>query len=297
MHIEAFLNYLELEKRYSRNTLISYRNDLNQFNAFLQTSFDELSFKKVNHKHIRFWLSELINNENTSKTVNRKITALKTYYRFLMIKNIVDQNPMEKISGPKIPKNLPVFAAKESLDNLFDVIGFTDDFKGVREKFILELFYCTGMRLSELTNLKHKDFDWSNLSVKVTGKRNKQRIIPLLQSLKSTYNIYMQQKKLFCDENKLDFCDEVFITDKGKKLYGKFVYRLVNSNLNKVSTLSKKSPHVLRHSFATHMLDQGADLNAIKEILGHANLSATQIYTHNTVEKLKKVYKQAHPKA
>lgn len=297
MQIEPFLDFLKLEKRYSHNTIISYRNDLLQFEIFLNNNYQAVPCSGINHKQIRHWLSELINDNKTAKTVNRKITTLKTYFHYLLIKNIITQNPMEKVTGPKNSKDLPVFVSKESLDNLLDIIEFSPDFKGIRGKLILELFYYTGMRLSELIELKHSDFDWFNMTVKVTGKRNKQRIIPLLSSIKKLYDVYIKHKNYFCKENNIVQNEYVFITNKGEKMYAKLVYRIVNTYLTKVSTVTKKSPHVLRHSFATHMLDQGADLNAIKEILGHANLSATQVYTHNTIEKLKTVYKQAHPKA
>jgi integrase/recombinase XerC len=297
MHTDSFLKYLQYEKRYSPNTVISYKNDLTQFHSFIIENDNESSINNVSSKQIRLWLSNLINSGITARSVNRKITCLRSYYNYLIRRNIIAENPMERVTSPKMPKNLPAFVSKDNMDDVFEKISFSNDFKGVREKLIIELFYATGMRLSELTEIKHNDFDWPNMAVKVTGKRNKQRIIPLIPSIKTTYNEYKNLQELYLNENNIKYSEYVFITDKGKKLYSKFVYRIVNSYLGMVSTVMKKSPHVLRHSFATHMLNEGADLNAIKEILGHANLSATQVYTHNTIEKLKKVYKQAHPKA
>ncbi len=296
MAIDQFLKYLSFEKRYSQNTIIAYSTDLNQFNSYLESNF-ETEIINANHKQIRTWLAELIDNETTAKSVNRKISCLKAFYKYLLIRNIITQNPMEKVTAPKNPKNLPVFINKDNIGLLLDNRDFASDFFGVRQHFIIELFYVTGIRLSELINLKHSDFDWVNLSVKVTGKRNKERIIPLIPEVKKLYNIYKQKQEDYFSENKIKADDFLFTTNKGKKLYPKFVYRIVNSNIGKVSTSLKKSPHVLRHTFATHMLDEGADLNAIKELLGHASLEATQVYTHNTIEKLKKVYKQAHPRA
>lgn len=299
MSIKMFLDYLLLEKRYSPNTITSYKNDLSQFYMFLMDNFANENVNEATHKQIRFWLSDLIDKGISPKSVNRKITSLKSFYKYLLIRGVVEQNPMEKVSAPKNPKKLPVFIAKDNITSMFDELNFSNNFKGFRERFILELFYATGIRLSELTELRHNDFNWHDMTVKVTGKRNKQRIIPLIPALKELYNNYIKSKEVFFGGKQItdEYATYVFVTDKGKKLYGRFVYRVVNSNLSKVSTVKKKSPHVLRHTFATHMLDEGADLNAIKEFLGHANLGATQVYTHNTIEKLKKVYKQAHPKA
>ncbi len=297
MHIESFLKYLQLEKRYSINTVISYRNDLTQFASFIQTNYSESHINAVSHKQLRLWLAELINEGVTPRSVNRKITSLKAFYKYLLQRDIINQNPMEKVSSPKTPKKLPVFVSKDNIESLFDENIFTNDFNGLRARFLIELFYATGMRLSELTNIKNHDFDLASMTVKVTGKRNKQRIIPLIPSIKKTFQYYIEEKNKYILDNDIKDTEYVFITDKGNKLYSKFAYRIVNSYLGLVSTINKKSPHVLRHTFATHMLNEGADLNAIKEILGHSNLSATQVYTHNTIDKLKKVYKQAHPKA
>ncbi|MBS4013890.1 MAG: tyrosine-type recombinase/integrase [Bacteroidetes bacterium] len=297
MHIESFIKYLQLEKRYSNNTVISYQNDLTQFDTFLKTNYTDIHIANFNHKQVRLWLSDLINEGVTPRSVNRKITSLKSFCKYLLQRDIINQNPMEKVTSPKTPKQLPVFVGQENMENLFENNIFTNDFNGIRARFLFELFYSTGMRLSELINIKTVDFDWLNMTVKVTGKRNKQRIIPLIPSIKNTFQQYNEYKKKHNKEHSLKESEYVFVTDKGNKLYSKFAYRIVHSYLGIVSTINKRSPHVLRHTFATHMLNEGAELNAIKEILGHANLSATQVYTHNTIEKLKKVYKQAHPKA
>jgi len=244
---------------------------------------------------IRSWIVSLVSNSISSRTINRKISTLKSYYKFLLKENIVKTNPMVKIISPKTNKNIPEFVAKEKMDILFDDIEFGNDFEGTRNRLIIELFYFTGMRLTELIELKDKDIDENNQRLKVLGKRNKERIIPFSNVLLDSIKNYRLAKDKILEGKESN--NYLFITSKGKKIYEKLVYRVVNSYLGKVSTLKKKSPHVLRHTFATHMLNNGADLNAIKEILGHANLSATQVYTHNTVEKLKSIYKQAHPRA
>jgi integrase/recombinase XerC len=224
------------------------------------------------------------------RSVNRKITTLKTFYKFLLRQGVVAENPMLKIQSPKTSKRLPVFVEKEGMDILLDSIDFGDDFEGQRNKLIIEIFYSTGMRLTELVNLKQLDVDLYQSHLKVLGKRNKERIIPFNPILKEQIKIYLQAKPTLNDEF-------LFITSSGAKMYDKLVYRIVNAYLSQITTVDKKSPHVLRHTFATHMLNNGANLNSIKELLGHASLSATQVYTHNTVEKLKNIHKQAHPKA
>jgi integrase/recombinase XerC len=239
---------------------------------------------------IRSWIVSLMEQKISSRSVNRKITTLKTFYKFLLRQKVVADNPMLKIQSPKTSKRLPVFVEKEKMDILLDNIEFGNDEEGVRNKLIIEMFYSTGMRLSELINLKHKNVDLSSGQLKVLGKRNKERIIPFNNELKSKIEEYLNTQKRKTNET-------LFTTADGKKMYEKLVYKIVKQYLSLVTTIDKKSPHVLRHTFATHMLNNGADLNSIKELLGHANLSATQVYTHNTVEKLKNIHKQAHPKA
>ncbi len=293
MELAEFYKYLEYEKRYSSNTLISYQNDLQQFADFLKPEYDKRP-ASANSIQIRAWLSELMAAGVSPKTVNRKISSLKSFYKFLETQNKITINPMHKVSSPKIGKKLPVFVPEERMQMLFDEFDFGEEFPEVRNRLILEMFYATGMRLSELTTLKHKDVDIFSAQIKVKGKGNKERVIPMLRPLVNTYKKYLALKQDIFGYN---ITDDVFVTDEGKKIYRKFVYRVVNFYLSTHTTVGKRSPHVLRHSFATHMLNQGADINAIKELLGHSSLSATEIYTHNTVEKLKTVYKQAHPKA
>ena len=287
MHKEKFLHYLKHEKRYSVHTLLSYSTDLKQFTNFLSSEFSVKSIRKVNFQLVRSWIAKLLNENISARSVNRKITTLKTYFRFLIREDIINQSPMQKIISPKTSKRLPVFVEQVKMEKLLNEIDFGVGFLAQRDRLILELFYFTGIRLSELINLKNKDINYSDSTILVLGKRKKERLIPL------TSDILSKIKKL----NSSNKSKYLFTTDKGKQISTKQVYRLVNKYLSMVTTLDKKSPHILRHTFATHLLNNGADINAIKELLGHANLSATQIYTHNTIEKLKTVYKQAHPRA
>ena len=285
---DKFLSYLQNEKRYSPLTVSAYTTDLAQFYNFIKSQYDLAEIEDVSHSLIRSWIVEMIDADISTRSVNRKITTLKSYYKFLLREGIVNKNPMLKILSPKTSKKLPVFVEESSMDELFDTVEFKEGERGVRDRLILLLLYSTGIRLSELINIKVSDIDFSSGSIKILGKGNKERILPFSDQLKSELKQYM---------DKVQPVDWFFLTDKGKKLYEKLVYRIVNSYLSKVTTISKKSPHVLRHTFATHMLNNGADLNAIKEFLGHVSLSATQVYTHNTIKKLTNIYKQAHPKA
>jgi len=288
MFRDQFLNFLQYEKRYSPLTVTAYRNDLDQFILFLKEQYQVNDIANVNHQFIRSWIVNLIENKISTRSVNRKITTLKTYYKFLIREKAVEKNPMIKILSPKSSKKLPVFVEKAGMDELLDNIEFGDGISAQRNKLILEMFYATGMRLSELINIKLSHIDLNNSTMKILGKGNKERLLPFSDQLKISILGYLKKVKPK---------EWLFTTDSGKKLYPKLVYRIVNDYLSKVTTISKKSPHVLRHTFATHMLNNGADLNAIKEFLGHANLSATQVYTHNTIKKLTNIYKQAHPKA
>ena len=283
-----FLQYLEYEKRYSSHTIVSYNTDLTQFHKFLKSEFDIEDISEVTHHIIRNWISVLLESGLTSRTVNRKITTLKSYFKYLLQEDVLSENPTRKIISPKSSKKLPIFIEKSKMDQLLNEIEFPNSFDGERDKLIIDLFYMTGMRLSELISVSFLDIDFINSTVKVLGKRNKERIIPLSISL-------LNQLENFFKKHKLK--SYFFVNLEGKKLTSKKVYTIVNYYLGKVSSVEKKSPHILRHTFATHMLNNGADINAIKEILGHANLSATQVYTHNTIERLKNIYKQAHPRA
>ncbi|HEY0029924.1 MAG TPA: tyrosine-type recombinase/integrase [Bacteroidia bacterium] len=287
---DSFIQYLQFEKRLSDHTVVAYSGDLDQFATFLRTTYEINNVQEITHSVVRSWIVELMEQKMAARSVNRKITTLKTFYKYLLRQQVVSENPMLKILSPKTSKRLPVFVEKDKMDLLLDSIEFGDDFEGVRNKLVIELFYATGIRLIELVNLKQADIDLHSCQLKVLGKRNKERIIPFTKELKDTINAYLQLKKGGSEEY-------LFVTESGKKIYEKLAYRIVNKYLSDVTTIEKRSPHVLRHTFATHMLNNGADLNAIKELLGHANLAATQVYTHNTVEKLKNIHKQAHPKA
>jgi len=293
-HKESFLQFLQIEKRYSPHTVRSYRNDLDQFANFLSDNEMLSDVNDITSHQIRAWIVYLIDNGISPVTVHRKISCLRRFYNYLRKEGIVKTDPLEKIVLPKQKKKLPVFVEEEALDRLFDSVNFGNDFSGLRNRTIIEMLYMTGIRRAELTEIRYEDVSLSDATVRVTGKRNKQRIIPLSQLFVTRLREYIgARNKIVSDTAGSWF----FITDKGNKLYDKYVYNIVKAYLSMVTTIEKKSPHVLRHTFATHMLNRGADLNAIKEFLGHANLSATQIYTHNTFEKLKRIHKKAHPRA
>ncbi|MEE4178000.1 MAG: tyrosine-type recombinase/integrase [Bacteroides sp.] len=294
MSTEKFLQYLEREKRYSAHTIVSYGTDLQQFSDYFRDQYELDYLENVKAPMVRSWLAQAMQQGMARSSINRKLSSLKSFFRFALKHGVVEENPMEKLGSVKKNKVLPVVVKEEEMHRLLDYSAFRPGYAGIRDRLILELLYTTGMRLSELCGLQHRDFDAGKNTIKVLGKRAKQRIIPVIQEVADHYQDYcLEKEKTFggmADSH-------IFLTDRGKKIYPKYVYRLVNRYLSNVTTRSRKSPHVLRHTFATHMLDHGADLNAIKEILGHANLSATQVYTHNSIEKIKNVYKQAHPKA
>lgn len=295
MYKDLFLKYLQFEKRLSANTIKSYKNDLNQFADFIETSFQGKAIHLIDEKVVRAWIVSLMEKDFSAISINRKISTLKTFYKFLLREGHIKSNPMDKVVSPKVSKKLPSFVEEKQIMNLLDDYSFGSDFAGIRNKTVIEMFYNTGIRLSELIELRDQSIDLTNNSIKVLGKRNKERIVPLNLSFTNSLKKYLEVRKAeFADTGDHKY---FFVTDKGNKLYEKFVYRIVNKYLNLVTTIEKKSPHVLRHTFATHLLNRGADLNSIKELLGHANLTATQVYTHNTFEKLKTIYKQAHPRA
>jgi integrase/recombinase XerC len=293
-HKESFLQYLKTEKRYSPHTVRSYLNDLDQFYSFLSEQGLPEDPVTVTSHDIRAWIVSMLDNNYSTVSVHRKISCLRVFFRYLRKEGALKIDPLEKIVLPKRKKTLPVFVEEAAMENLLDDQFFGEDFEGIRNRIVIEMLYMTGMRRAELIGLRLNDVDLSEGSVKVTGKRNKQRIIPLVKPFIHRLEQYIRLRN---EKNNGLEADWFFITDKGNKMYDKYVYTLVNSYLSMVTTIEKKSPHILRHTFATHMLNRGADLNSIKELLGHANLSATQIYTHNTFEKLKKIYKQAHPRA
>lgn len=290
-YLHSFFEYLEYEKKYSKHTITSYKNDLQQFILYVSSEASSITLTDINHQLIRSWVTDLISEKIAAKSVNRKLSALKTFFKYLQKQGVTKTNPLAKISGPKTPKRLPVFIDEQPMQNLFNSIEFEEGFIGARDKLILDMLYQTGVRRSELANLKDSDVDLYNSSIKVMGKRNKERIIPISLSLKRNLEEYFKVKEV-----KSSFNTIVFISENGKTLGEQGIYRIVKKYLSQITTISKKSPHVLRHTFATHLLNNGADINAVKDLLGHASLSATQIYTHNTIEKLKKSYKQAHPR-
>ncbi|MCK5846799.1 MAG: tyrosine-type recombinase/integrase [Bacteroidales bacterium] len=289
-----FINYIQLERRYSVHTVDAYRSDLEQFQMFISEIYSD-NILKADFAKIRDWIVYLNRQGISNSTINRKITTLKSFFKFHLISQNVDSNPATKINVLKTEKKLPVFVEEDNMEFLLDEVEFPDDYMGVFSKTILDLFYGTGIRVEELVNIKEKDVDHDRVQLKVLGKRNKERIIPISNNVLLQIDKYISLKKEVVNSAKSS--EYLFLTKNGDKVYKKLVYRQVNYYLSLVTTNSKKSPHVLRHTFATHLLNKGADLNAIKEILGHASLSATQIYTHNSIEKLKNVYKQAHPKA
>jgi len=290
--ISKFIEYLKFEKRYSLHTLIAYENDLRQFATYIGDTYELTNLDEIQSSIVRSWLVSMMDAGLSPRSVNRKITALKSLYRYAIKSGWVAVNPMHKVSSPKTPKKLPEYIEAEKLDLLLDTAEFSADFNGRRDHLIIELFYGTGMRLSELLGLMIEDVQLNNKQIKVTGKRNKQRIIPMFDTLAQELKTFLSERSAIVTEQR-----QVFVFEDGSALYPVYVYRLVNKYLSQVSTRKKKSPHVLRHSFATEMLNKGADLNAIKELLGHASLSATQVYTHNTIEKLKAAYALAHPRA
>ena len=288
ININNYLSYLELEKRYSKHTIISYKRDLQDFKEFID-EFYQLPMNQIELTHVRSYMVSLLEKELAKTSVSRKISSVKSFFKYLLKENIIESSPVHLIETPKLEKRLPVFIKEDELTKLFEEIQYEEGFSGIRDKLILALFYQTGMRLSELINLKVSDLYEGE--IKVLGKRNKERIIPLTKGTISLIDLYLHERG-----NKFLTNSYLLVTDKGNKLYEKFVYRKVNYYLSLVSSKQKKSPHILRHTFATHMLNNGADLNAIKELLGHENLAATQVYTHNTFQKLKSIHEQSHPR-
>jgi integrase/recombinase XerC len=289
---ESFINYLKYEKRCSSHTVIAYKNDLDQFVEFCTKMIGEFNVNKIDAKLVRNWIVWLMENEFSARSVNRKITTIKSFFKYLMKEQIVESNPATYLPLPKIRKKLPNFVEENNLQHLLDDGFFENDFIGIRDKLVITLLYGTGIRLAELLLLKDNDFDKKMCLIKVLGKRKKERIIPYPASINALLELYISLR-----DTTIGFkTEKLLVTEEGKPAYEKLIYRVVKNNLAKVTLLEKKSPHVLRHSYATHLLNKGADLNAVKELLGHSNLAATQVYTHTTFERLHDIYKQAHPR-
>jgi integrase/recombinase XerC len=292
--LQPFLDYLKFEKRYSHHTIISYQNDLTGFFDFVVVQFGETPLGQVTHTFIRSWLASLKDEGLSAKSINRKISTLKSFFKFQVKVGVVKQTPMAKVVAPKSEKRLPNFVADKDINTLFEHVEFPATWKGQTERLLMMTFYQTGMRLSEAIQLKENGFNFSNNTLKVLGKGNKERVIPIQPDLKRELQNYLEKKKQEFDTG---CCDQLFVSEKGKPLQPRSVYSSVKNYLSLVTTIQKRSPHVLRHTFATHLMNNGADLNAVKELLGHSSLAATQVYTHNTIEKLKNIHKKAHPKA
>lgn len=299
MLIDLFLDYLRTERNYSNHTIVGYGTDLKEFQMFFTGMDKELEWETVDSDIVRQWVMSLMSTEKNglhmqSSSVNRKLSSLRAFYRFLLVRGYVKMNPVSKVKGPKRGKPLPFFLRESEMDKLLDQVEFTEDFMGCRDKMILEMFYSTGMRLSELIGLNDVDVDFSASWIKVTGKRNKQRLIPFGDELREALLIYIKVRN---ETLPVRMSNAFFIRKNGDRLYPALVYNLVRKNLSKVTALKKRSPHVLRHTFATSMLNHSAELGAVKELLGHDSLATTEIYTHTTFEELKQIYKQAHPRA
>lgn len=294
MAINGFLNYLEYERRYSAHTLTAYRSDLLQFSVYLAEDCGEPDILKASSPMIRSWMVALLDAGLKPRSVNRKLVSVRSFYKWCRSRSIILHDPSSGLTVLKTPKRLPEFVEEESMSQLLREIIPGDDFSSMRDKVILDLLYQTGIRLSELLGLERRQIYPATDVLKVTGKRNKQRVIPIGKGMRELLLQYVVVRDpLFGSEPNAP----LFLTDRGKPLYPRFVYTLVNNSLSKVTTMTRRSPHVLRHTFATVMLNHGADINAVKELLGHSSLASTQVYTHNTVEKLKRVYRQAHPRA
>ncbi|MDA7824756.1 tyrosine-type recombinase/integrase [Flavobacteriaceae bacterium] len=293
MPFTSFLDYLNLEKNYSKHTLIAYHKDLLGFREFALSEFDFSEINNVSYAIIRSWIVKLVGDGVSNRTINRKISSLRTYYKFLLKIGDIKVSPLLKHKVLKTTKKLQVPFSEKEIEDVLEMLKAENSFLGLRNKLIVELFYSTGMRRGELVNLKLNNISDSQKTIKVLGKRNKERIIPLLPSALSTINSYLDFRK---DLNSVKDVDYLLLTEKGTKIYETLVYRVINNYFSKASEKVKKSPHILRHSFATHLLNEGADIKSVKELLGHSSLASTQIYANNSISKLKQVYKNTHPR-
>ena len=291
MSLKSFFDYLEIEKKYSSNTIEAYRNDLNVFAGFLIDEFDVNNINNTSYSYIRSWIVDLVNKGISNRSINRKITSLNSYFKFLLKIDLISENPLTNHKALKTQKKIQLPFSENEMVNVLDIDNYEDNFTGVRDRLIIDLFYTTGIRRIELIQLMISDLNINNKYIKVFGKRNKERIIPLIDSTINILNKYLSYRDtLKSDETSL------FITSKGKPVYEKLIYRIINKYFDTISTKVKKSPHIIRHSFATHLLNNGADLNSVKDLLGHSSLAATQVYTNRSIDEIKKVFAKSHPR-
>lgn len=291
MSLKSFFDYLEIEKKYSSNTIEAYRNDLNVFAGFLIDEFEVNNINNTSYSYIRSWIVDLVNKGISNRSINRKITSLNSYFKFLLKIDLISENPLTNHKALKTQKKIQLPFSENEMLNVLDLNNYEDNFTGVRDRLIIDLFYTTGIRRIELIQLMISDLNINNKHIKVLGKRNKERIIPLIDSTINILNKYLSYRdELKSDETFL------FITSKGKPVYEKLIYRIINKYFDTISTKVKKSPHIIRHSFATHLLNNGADLNSVKDLLGHSSLAATQVYTNRSIDEIKKVFAKSHPR-
>jgi len=293
MSIKSFIDYLQLEKKYSHNTIKAYENDIMSFSDYNKNEFDQSSINKVDYSQLRSWIVKLVESKISNRSINRKISSLNTYYKFLLKIEKIKKNPLDNHRALKTKKIIQLPFSEKEVMSALDINNFKNSFEGRRDRLIIEMLYSTGIRRIELIGIKIKDIDYSGKRIKVLGKRNKERFIPMLESTISLLKEYMDYRN---ELKKIHNKDFLFLTSKGEKIYENLVYRITNKYFDYVSTKVKKSPHILRHSFATHLLNNGADLNAVKDLLGHSSLAATQVYTNRSIEEIKKVYSNTHPR-
>lgn len=294
MSVASFISYLSLERNYSKNTIIAYQNDIDEFSTFCTSEFQITEIEDIDYSQIRNWIVSLVNSKISNQSINRKIASLKAYYKFLLRIQRINLNPLSKHKALKTSKKVEVPFSELEMENVVLQMPVEKSFEGLRDVLIIELFYTTGIRRAELINLKLVDVDVANQTIKVLGKRNKERIIPLLTNTSKVFSNYLEERNTLSEIRDLEY---VFLTKSGNKIYETLVYRIINGYFSKVSSKVKKSPHILRHTFATHLLSMGADLNSVKELLGHSSLASTQVYTHNSIAELKKVHLSAHPRS
>lgn len=294
--VREFIGYLKYEKRYSAHTVRAYEDDLDRFFQYLRETFqwEEAALTSISSSLVRSWLAALKEEKLSARSINRKISSLKSFFKYHLRKGDIERSPMGQVTAPRVKKRLPVYVEQKDTQKLLHDIPFSEGWKGETERLILYILYATGMRLSELVHLRERQVDHAKKTLKILGKGNKERVIPVPSELLALIGQYSARKRTELENADAEF---LLVNEKGKKLYPKYVYRVVKERLGQATTIEKKSPHVLRHSFATHLTNNGAELNSVKELLGHASLAATQVYTHNSIEKLKEAYKKAHPKA